>query len=107
MVTATELLNDLQRRGVRFSVHCGKLRADAPVGVLTPEVKTAIGHLKPQMITILTPNQPINHPDQLPERWRELYEERAAIREFDGGQAREHAETEALKEILILMESKK
>lgn len=39
----------------------------------------------------------------LPEPWRELYEERAAIREFDGCQAREHAEAEAFNEILQLM----
>ena len=35
-------------------------------------------------------------PAGLPERWREWYEERAAIREYDGGQSREHAEAEAL-----------
>lgn len=39
-------------------------------------------------------------PDTLPERWRELYEERAAIREYDGGQTREYAEAEAMKEIV-------
>lgn len=37
-------------------------------------------------------------PAKLPEDWREVYEERAAIREFDGGQTREHAEAEALRE---------
>lgn len=42
-------------------------------------------------------------PDTLPERWRELYEERAAIREYDGGQTREHAEAEAMKEIVAAM----
>jgi hypothetical protein len=44
-------------------------------------------------------------PETLPAPWRELYEERAAIREFDGQQAREHAEAEALKEIMQIMES--
>ncbi len=42
-------------------------------------------------------------PDELSSDWRELYEERAAIREFDGGQAREHAEAEAFGEILDRM----
>ncbi len=37
-------------------------------------------------------------PDGLPEPWREWYEERAAIREFEGGQLREHAEADALRE---------
>ncbi len=42
-------------------------------------------------------------PEDLPEPWRELYEERAAIREYDGGQAREHAEAEALREVVERM----
>jgi hypothetical protein len=42
-------------------------------------------------------------PDDLPEPWQEWYEERAAIREYEGGQAREHAEAEALKETLDAM----
>ncbi len=42
-------------------------------------------------------------PEKLPEEWREMYEERAAIREYDGGQAREHAEAEALCETLAAM----
>ena len=42
-------------------------------------------------------------PDDLTGSWRELYEERAAIREYDGGQAREHAEAEALCEIISAM----
>jgi hypothetical protein len=40
----------------------------------------------------------IRSPDDLPPYWREHYEERAAVREYDGGQVREHAEAEALRE---------
>ena len=42
-------------------------------------------------------------PEDLPSEWRVEWEERAAIREYDGGQAREHAEAEALTEILDRM----
>ena len=42
-------------------------------------------------------------PDDLPADWRCEFEERAAIREYDGGQAREHAEAEAFTEILARM----
>ena len=42
-------------------------------------------------------------PGDLPADWRLEWEERAAIREYDGGQAREHAEAEALDEILARM----
>ena len=39
----------------------------------------------------------------LPADWRVEWEERAAIREYDGGQTREHAEAEALREIIDRM----
>ena len=38
--------------------------------------------------------------NQLPEHLQELWQERAAIREFDGGQARELAEALALLDVL-------
>lgn len=44
-------------------------------------------------------------PDDLPEPWDEWYAERAAIREYDGGQARENAEAEALREVLHAMQA--
>jgi hypothetical protein len=42
-------------------------------------------------------------PDDLPAEWRDEYEERAAIREYDGGLPRELAEHYALIDILALM----
>ncbi len=42
-------------------------------------------------------------PSDLSEYWREMYEERAAIREYYGGQVREHAEAEALAEVIAAM----
>lgn len=42
-------------------------------------------------------------PADLPEGWREEWGERSAIREYDGGQHREHAEAEAFCEILQRM----
>lgn len=42
-------------------------------------------------------------PGDLPEDWKMEYEERAAIREYDGGQVREYAESEALREIVERM----
>lgn len=43
--------------------------------------------------------------DDLPADWRIEFEERAAIREYDGNQPREDAEREALKEILARMQA--
>lgn len=42
-------------------------------------------------------------PFELPASWYEEWEERAAIREYHGGQEREQAELEALKEIVARM----
>ena len=42
-------------------------------------------------------------PEDLPDDWRTEWLERAAIREFDGGQVREHAEAEAFDEIFARM----
>ena len=45
----------------------------------------------------------IGSPDDLPPKWRNEYERRAVIREYAGGQAREHAEAEALTETVMAM----
>lgn len=42
-------------------------------------------------------------PADLPPEWREFYEERAAIREYDGRYIRSLAETLAMKETLEAM----
>ena len=44
-------------------------------------------------------------PDDLPTDWRLEWEAWAAIREYEGGQAREHAEAEALREIVERMKA--
>lgn len=44
-------------------------------------------------------------PADLPAEWRIEWEERAAVREYLGGQAREHAEAEALTEIVARMQA--
>lgn len=43
-------------------------------------------------------------PADLPPDWREWFEERAAIREFDGRQLRNIAEFFAMKEVLEAMQ---
>ena len=43
--------------------------------------------------------------DDLSEEWRKVYEERAAIREYDGGLPREIAEHHALLDTLALMKA--
>jgi hypothetical protein len=46
------------------------------------------------------PGVPTVGPDDLPPDWRLFWEERAAVREYDGGLPREHAEAAALADTL-------
>ncbi|MGB2754681.1 MAG: hypothetical protein WBD75_02030 [Phycisphaerae bacterium] len=43
-------------------------------------------------------------PEDLPPEWHILWDERAAIMEYDGGLPREHAEAQAMAETIRLME---
>lgn len=51
------------------------------------------------------PRAPDIKPEDLPPDWRKAYQERAAIREFTGGQPRELAEHYALCEVLEQMKA--
>jgi hypothetical protein len=44
-------------------------------------------------------------PDDLPPDWRQAYEERAAVMQFDAGLTKEHAEAAALRDTLRLMQA--
>ncbi len=55
------------------------------------------------LVELDSPARGLAGPDDLPTEWRCEFEERAAVREYDGGQAREHAEAEAFTEILARM----
>ncbi len=59
----------------------------------------------PLLPTARTPAQVIT-PQTLPMDWRIEWEERSAIKEYDGGMTRIQAETEALAEIANLIRTK-
>ena len=48
-----------------------------------------------QPTSLRAEGQPLASPDNWPDPWRELFEERAAIMEFEGGLGRAEAEQEA------------
>jgi len=52
------------------------------------------------------PGAPNLTPEALPAEWRDVYEERAAIREYDGGLPRELAEHYALLDVLEMMKKR-
>ena len=53
MTVGATILADLQRRGVVVKTNGDRLRLDAPVGVLTPDVVDRVKHHKSQVLAIL------------------------------------------------------
>ena len=52
-MTAEEMIVDLQRRGVRLSARDGRVRIDAPAGVITPHLRSALAAQKPELLQLL------------------------------------------------------
>ena len=102
-MTPSHLLNELTRRGVRLAPDGDELQVNAPAGVLTSEQEATVMHYKPELLALLRDQAPGITLHDLPLDWKIEWLERAAIREFDGGQARGHAEAEALLEVVERM----
>ena len=100
------LLATLKRLDVRLEPRGDRLRVDAPAGTITPDLREAMITHKVELLALLAGGRAptiIEHPGQLSPDWRIEWEERAAIREIDGGLLREHAEYAAFREILDRM----
>ncbi len=95
-MTATELLRELRRIGVVLHLEGDDLVFRAAAGLVTPALRDAIAASKPEIVARLRglPAEPATWPEE----WHELYAERAAIREFDGGLSRADAERAAERE---------
>ena len=67
-MSAARLLADLQARGVVLAPDCGRLRVDAPRGVLTPSDRQALARHKPALLAMLAvgvePPAPAAPPDR-------------------------------------------
>jgi hypothetical protein len=96
-VNALDLLRSLEARGVFLTPRGGRLIVDAPAGALTAEDRDLLCRLKPDLLAILEASLT---PDELPPDWHQLWDERAAIMEYDGGLPRERAEALALLDVL-------
>jgi hypothetical protein len=102
-MNAETLLLEVQQRGVKLSLTGERLHVDAPAGTLSPELIERLKAAKPDLIHLLltakgvlccpSTNQAITGDAA------ELFEERAAIAEYDAGLSREDAETQAREAI--------
>src|SRR5688572_11418992 len=52
-MTAQELLERLTSRGVRLAATEGRLRFDAPAGVMSPELRRELAQHKPELLVLL------------------------------------------------------
>ena len=85
-MSATALLDDLHRRGVRLRVDGDRLRWVAPVGVVTEVDLSALRDHKTEVLAIIR------------EEERDRIEERAAIIQFDAYLSQREAERRARNE---------
>ncbi len=53
MATASELITELDARGVRLTAHGKRLAYDAPTGVMTSELRTQMKACKAELLAIL------------------------------------------------------
>jgi hypothetical protein len=99
-----ELVADLRRRGITLAVEGGNLRV-TPASRLTDTDRALIRARKSAVLALAMGLgvRPEMLSTELPADWYLLWDERAAIREYDGGFPREKAESLALEDILLLM----
>jgi len=118
MIPVVELLTDLDRCGIQLYAHGDRLRFRPRVAVseaLTARLrdhKAVLLDVAPVLElvrTVLDPHArivdliPLPRPEDLPPDLRELWAERAAIMEHDGGLPRTQAEAGALADTLRRM----
>ncbi len=101
---AQELLDNLVSRGMILFPNGNKLSV-APRELLTDEDRTHIRQFKPELMMLVGVCRLL--PTDLPLEWHQVWEERAAILEFEGRHHREHAESIAMVETVRMMQKGK
>lgn len=107
-MTASAILAEARRRGIRLSDRDGRLRYEARPGAMTAELRAALAEHKPAVLELLRAEAA---PAIEEETWRaelacaspgfrEWWAERAAILEFDAGLDRAAAEANAYEDVM-------
>lgn len=95
-MTPADVLLGLAEAGAAVWLADGRLRFRAPEGAVTGELREAAAACRSALIALVRSGATL--PVDLaawPEPWREAFEERAGLIEFDGGRLRAIAEQEA------------
>lgn len=99
-MTAADLLPVLEAQGVFLWADDTDLRLMHPPGALTADLTATLKAHKADLLALLNTRTRLPAPSTWPEAWRDFYEERAGIREYDGGFTRPEAERLAVADIL-------
>jgi len=101
---ATVLLAEVTSRGIQLRSEDGRLWYK-PRSAMTPELAERLRANRDELVSVLGPGDSsgVRRPEDLPAYWRRLFEERAAIMEYDGHMTRADAEELARADIKRLM----
>lgn len=90
-MTPTDLLDRLTARGIMLRSIDDRIQAK-PMSLLLPDEREQLIQFKAEVLTLLRGDEPATQQPEHPEQLDEFLEERAGIREFDGGLSRADAE---------------
>ena len=93
-MNVTGLIQDVEQVGGRLALVDGRLRVSRDTGPLAEELIAALRQHKAEIIAVLRDYETRQHV-------QEYFEERSAIREYDGELSREKAEAETKKEMPV------
>ncbi len=93
-MSVTGLIQDVEQVGGRLALVDGRLRVSRDTGPLAEELIAALRQHKAEIIAVLRDQEARQHV-------QEYFEERSAIREYDGELSREKAEAETKKEMPV------
>jgi hypothetical protein len=95
-VSAGALLRDLTSRGVSVAARGSRLVVDGPTDALSDRVVEELRALKPEILALLSTRSEDSRWNAAD--WQAYFDERAAVREFDGGLPRGRAEQLAFED---------
>ncbi len=95
-MTPADVLLGLAEAGAAVWLADGRLRFRAPEGAVTGELREGAAACRSALLALVRSGATLPaEPAAWPEPWREAFEERAGLIEFDGGRPRALAEQEA------------
>ncbi len=100
---APDVLLALVEAGVVLWVDGGRLRFRAPGDALDAELRARAAACRKALVALVQAGAvlPLERP-AWPAEWREAFEERAGVMEFDGGLSREDAEAGAERRVRLV-----